>query len=116
MTAQEYIKVYKMDHYHPYKFDYEGFLQGFGQEFENQVKPRMSYMEFKSVVSNMNTKFQDILVLRKKRGRLSNKFFKVFYAMYVVPKRRELFPERQAKIDSWVLKKKATNAEGADNN
>ena len=116
MTAQEYIKVYKMDHYHPYKFDYDGFLQGLGQEFESKLKSNMSYKDFKAAISDMNVKFQDILVLRKKRGRLSNKFFKVFYAMYVVPKRKELFPERQAKIESWILKKKAANAERSANN
>lgn len=99
MTPQEYIKAYKMDHYHPYKFDYDGFLQGLGQEFESRTPKGITYSEFNAVIADMDRKFNEILVLRKKRGRLSQSFFKVFFAMYVVPRRRELFPEKQAQIE-----------------
>lgn len=99
MTPQEYINVYKLDHYTRSKIDYNGFLHGLGQEFASRTPEGITYQEFRDVVADLDFKFNEILRLRKKRGRISQNFFKVFYAMYVVPRRRELFPERQARIE-----------------
>lgn len=111
MTPEEYIKVYKMDHYHQYKVDYDGFLRGFGQEFESRTPTGITYPEFRAVVSDMDNKFKEILTLRKKRGRLSPRFFKLFYAIYVVPRRKAFFPEKQA----WIDEQREAKNKKADN-
>ena len=99
MTPEEYIRVYKLDHYTRSKIDYDGFLQGLGQEFESKTPKGITYPEFRNAILELDLKFNKILSIRKRRGRLSQSFFKVFYAMYVVPRRRELFPEKQAQIE-----------------
>lgn len=99
MTAQEYIDTYHMEAVKSSEFQHRDFIRGYGQEFESKVYPGMPYPKFRKVVADMDAKFKEILALKQRKGRLSNKWWKAFYAIYVVPKRRELFPEKQARIE-----------------
>ena len=104
-TPEEYINDFHMDDKDQRKFDHTEFLIAFGQEFNNLIShyidqwSTIDYPKFRYFVRSMYNKFLDIKQTRKKHKNLSDNLWKTFYAMYVVPKRRELFPTIQEKID-----------------
>lgn len=103
-TAEEYIKDFHMDDKDQRKFDHREFLIAFGKEFSlwitvNTYKGIIKYEDFRDIVHNMYNKFLEIRKIREKHKNLSDKLWKAFYAMYVVPKRTELFPSIQQTID-----------------
>ena len=106
-TSEEYINDFHMDDKDQRKFDHTEFLIAFGQEFNSHILsdyhkgqwPLEDYPRFRDFVRSMYNKFLDIKQTRKKHKNLSDNLWKTFYAMYVVPKRRELFPTIQEKID-----------------
>ena len=104
-TPEEYIKDFHMDDIDQRKFDHREFLIAFGQEFNNLIYhyidqwSTIDYIRFRDFVRAMYNKFLDIKKTRKKHKNLSDNLWKTFYAMYVVPKRGELFPTIQEKID-----------------
>lgn len=100
MTAKEYIDKFNMDASDLKKFDHREFLTEFAKEFDGLANATTTYQEFQTVVSNMDAKFKEIRSLRTKRHCISDKLWKAFFAIYVVPKRKSLYPEIQAKIES----------------
>ena len=105
-TSEEYIKDFNMDDRDQRKFDHREFLIAFGQEFNSYITDFnngqwsvIDYPKFRDFVRAMYNKFLDIKKTRKKHKNLSDNLWKTFYAMYVVPKRGELFPTIQEKID-----------------
>ena len=100
MTPKEYIIKFKMDAKNQTKFDHREFLTAFAQEFEGLANACTNYTEFNKVISLMDKKFRDIKSIRNKKKNLSDKLWKAFFAIYVVPKRRSMFPEEQAKIEA----------------
>ena len=100
MTPKEYIIKFKMDAKDQTKFDHREFLTAFAQEFDGLANTCTTYKEFREVISLMDQKFRDIKDIRVKKKNLSDKMWKAFFAIYVVPKRRQMFPEEQAKIEA----------------
>lgn len=100
MTPKEYIIKFKMDAKNQTKFDHREFLRAFALEFVEKAKSVTSYEEFNNVVSEMDRKFRDIKDIRTKKKNLSDKMWKAFFAIYVVPRRKIMFPEEQAKIEA----------------
>lgn len=105
-TSEEYIKDFHMDDKEQRKFNHTEFLIAFGQEFNSHIMgfnngqwSEVDYPKFRDFVRSMYNKFLEIKQTRKKHKNLSDNLWKTFYAMYVVPKRRELFPTIQEKID-----------------
>lgn len=100
MTPKEYIIKFKMDANNQTKFDHREFLSAFAQEFDGLANACITYKEFQEVVSSMDQKFREIKSIRTKKKNLSYKIWKAFFAIYVVPKRKKMFPEEQAKIEA----------------
>ena len=100
MTPKEYIIKFKMDAKNQTKFDHREFIRAFAQEFTEKANLVTTYEEFNRVVSEMDRKFRDIKEIRNKKKNLSDKMWKAFFAIYVVPKRKSMFPEEQARIEA----------------
>ncbi len=100
MTPKEYIIKFKMDAKNQTKFDHREFIRAFAQEFVEKANSVTTYEEFNKVVSEMDQKFRDIKDIRSKKKNLSDKMWKAFFAIYVVPKRKIMFPEEQARIEA----------------
>lgn len=100
MTPKEYIIKFKMDAKDQTKFDHREFLTAFAQEFNGLANACVTYQQFQEVVSSMDQKFRMIKSIRTKKKNLSDKIWKAFFAIYVVPKRRSMFPEEQSKIEA----------------
>jgi hypothetical protein len=95
------------DNYH---FDKTGFLQAFGNELRTFLnRPDLGkdphtgilpYHSFTCIIRNFQYKFEAIGKLTGK-GPFSEAFWKAFFAIYVVPIRKELYPNIQAKIETF---------------
>jgi hypothetical protein len=113
MTPQEYIEKFNIP-VTTFKFDYSGFLNEFGQEFNQKANEIDNYADFQNLLRETAQKFAETLGLEfNKKGKLKQPLWKAFFAIYVVPLRKEKFPEVQDKIDFYREK---TRNNGKENN
>jgi len=106
MEALEYIKKYKMDQEN-YRFNRNNFLVEIGNEFINYIDDvskynvdpdtkKLPYYKFREAIKVFESKFnsiQSICTTYNMKG-----LWKAFYALYVVPRRIDMYPDRQIKI------------------
>lgn len=98
MTSGEYtIKFFSNDNKEI--CNHKAFLEEFAKEFESKTSQTVNYYEFNSIISEMYMVFKAILIDKNRRSYISKKLWKAFFAIYVVPKRRNLFPAEQERID-----------------
>lgn len=102
MTAQEYKNNFNIDKIQdPDRRDHREFLRAFGQEFNELTASVTTYKGFQEILGSLDQKFREIRGLApSKKKKLNDKLWKAFYAIYVVPKRKALFPDYQAKIEA----------------
>lgn len=109
LTAQEYVTLFRMDE-PKYNFNRTEFIRKFGLDFIDscRINPKVNkntgyitYSAFKSEVAKAQKIFNQIsdIMVKAKKKPLSKGLFGVFYASYVIPARKGLFKEVQAKID-----------------
>lgn len=108
-TAKEYCELFRMDEPR-FNFNRKEFIKRFGLDFINSCRLNdnknkktgyLTYSAFKKEIVKAQLVFNgisELLILAKKKP-LSKGLFGVFYASYVIPARKELFKEVQAKID-----------------
>ena len=107
MKTQEYVKQFKLDQEH-YNFNREKFMVAFGQEFRDRIEATITackkmqvwftYEKFLHAIKEQNDKFWNIS--NKKAGEpFSKGLFSAFFALYVIPLRKSLFPDIHAKLE-----------------
>lgn len=109
MTTKEYIQKYKLNspNVDSNKFNRDKFLQDLGGEFVEKLQAALDmatrgrytlgFPAFQSIVKSMQDKFNSIS--NKKSGLpLTQDLFNAFFAIYVIPTRARLFPEKHQEI------------------
>jgi len=81
-------------------FDHQGYLNNIATRFSSETKDCTDYTKFKATVNKYYTSWVELRSIAKvNKVYLSKKLWKAFYAKYVVPIRKERFPEVQNMID-----------------
>lgn len=117
MKVNQYIKEFNLN---GAKVDQKGFMKAFGEEFIQKLNEDrktfednnrvFDYNMFSNLVRQYEIKFWSIS--NKRRGKaFSEKLFGYFYANYVIPARKELFPEKHKQIEDSRLKKQLDKAQ-----
>lgn len=117
MEALEYIKMFKMDQPN-YDFDRNKFIETFGTEFKEYLESpnfgidpetgKLPYQRFKEIVKNFELKFKAISDTKCGKP-LSKPLWGAFYAIWVIPLRKKLFPEMDKKIRELNTKRVVNN-------
>lgn len=98
MTAEEYAISY-FSNSDNISNNHLAFLEEFANEFKTKVADSDNYVGFNIAIADMYQLFKDILINKYRKGYMSYKLWKAFFAIYVVPVRKELYPEKQDAID-----------------
>lgn len=109
LTAQEYVMLFRMDE-PKINFNRKNFIKKFGIDFidscrlsdrVNKHTGYLTYGAFKTEIKKAQITFNQIsdIMVNSNKKPLSKGLFNVFYASYVIPARKELFKEVQARID-----------------
>lgn len=107
MTAQEYIDKFRMNQEN-FEFNRQEFIAQFKFDFLESIPrhpewnpslQKLRYKYFKEVVREFQLKFGQINALKKGRP-LSQELWKAFFAIVVVPYRKEHYTQIQDHIES----------------
>lgn len=102
MTIKDYKDHFIIDG----KIDSDGFLKAFAIELMERLSNVKEYHQFNSLIFDMMIKYRIIKgedILNKTKDELKkplkDKLWNAFFAIYVVPARRDRFPKEQERIE-----------------
>lgn len=110
MTVEEYIEKFHIDG-NKSSFNHHDFLEAFANEFNSNLlnQENLDYFKFNELVFSMMDKFKAIRSIHSKKRHIKDRLWKAFFAIYVVPKRKELFPLEQERLDKKHYEQKANS-------
>lgn len=98
MTSEEYV-INFFSNSENESSGHQAFLEEFSKEFESKISCTNDYYGFQNAIFEMFMLFKAILIDKNRRKYTTKRLWKAFYAIYVVPARRKLYPEEQERID-----------------
>lgn len=118
MKTKDYVRLFKLDKPF-YEFSREKFLNELGREFNQRVEDtrlerqrrnlEFTFSIFNKIVKEIEIKFWSIS--NKKHGLpFSEKLFSSFFAGWIIPIRKKIFPKRGPGINLKMGKEKIGNA------
>lgn len=96
MTPSEYYRTF----FDGEVFHHHEFLTKFAEDFNSEIESVNEYQELRSTINRYHTYFVSIRGLANGRVFISKKLWKAFYAKFVVPFRKNRFPNEQNRIES----------------